>query len=451
MDKETENKSDALAPTPASTEVKLKQRRLFWVLLGSILSLLLLLLIHWLTQETAPQGEAVSQTAPIYDVARTLEDKSYWMYKAEQLLKEQTKTFDALQKKLQTLESKWQDEVKAKENQALDAKQFKALSKRIEQLESQKLEPQTVVENKTEELPLNASQQWTTPAQPKFSNQGSPLKASELSPISPIKLGRFPSHTIFSERFNLSSKPEGLQSKLPHTSHYIPAGSFARAVLLNGVDVSVGVVSQQNPQPVLLRVTDRGNLPNHAVGDMKDCRLIGAATGEYSSERALIRVEKLSCVQKDNSVIETDVAGFVVGLDGKAGLRGPMITRDGELLSQGFISGLFSGLGKAVSSSMGTSTLTPFGSVNTVQGKELITKAGSEGVSSAFDILAKYAVQRLEQLQPIIQICAERSVDVVFHTGSQFGEKKERSKEKISKVSDSKFDDFEAIIKGGSQ
>jgi hypothetical protein len=46
--------------------------------------------------------------------------------------------------------------------------------------------------------------------------------------------------------------------------------------------------------------------------------------------------------------------------------------------------------------------------------------------------MARYNIQRAEQYQPVIQISAGRVVNVVFHSGSKFGEKKTRKKEEVN-------------------
>lgn len=438
MDKEIEHTETVV---PSETESKTKQRKLFLALVGSIVVLLMILIINWATKSSTPAVESVSKTAPVYDVSRQMADKSYWMYKSEQVLKNQTKTQENLQKQVEALETKLSEPPKKTDLNSLE-EQDKLINAIIERLEQRKLSSsQTDLQTDTHTTP---QQQWTKPMDTHFRGQGANVKDNHTSGMSSSMTNNTSRKRIFSEKLMLAPKPIDPKSQMPHIDHYIPVGTFARAVLLNGVDVSVGLSAQQNPQPILLRLVDKGNLPNGAVGDMKDCRIIGAAHGDYSSERALVRIEKLSCVQKDNSVIETDVGGFVVGTDGKAGIRGPMITRDGELLAQGFISGLFSGLGKAASSATGTSSVTPFGTVNTLKGKEVLMKAGSEGTGSAFELLSRYAIKRLEQLQPIIQISANREVDIVFHTGSKFGERKERAKEKRSQEpsQDIKIGDF---------
>ncbi len=442
MDKIIENsetKETQETIVPSSVESKTKQNKLFLVLVGSIVVLLMILILNWiLNSGNADIGsEPVSKIAPVYDVSRQLEDKNYWMYKSEQVLKNQTKTQENLQKKIEALESKLLEPVPKTESLSLEEQQ-KLIELVVKRLEDQKgITEKNLIKEEQQSLP---AQEWTKPMSTKFKNQGAFVHNNASNSDAALFRANNTVHKrLFSEKLMLAPKPIDPKTKVPHIDDYIPAGTFARAVLLNGVDVSVGLSAQQNPQPVLLRLIHKGNLPNGAVGDMKDCRIIAAAHGDYSSERALVRIEKLSCVQKDNSIIETDVGGFIVGTDGKAGIRGPMITRDGELLAQGFISGLFSGLGKAAGAATGTSSMTPFGSVHTLQGKDILMKAGSEGTGSAFELLSRYAIKRLEQLQPIIQISANREVDVVFHTGSKFGERKEPLPQKRLKESTEEF------------
>jgi conjugal transfer pilus assembly protein TraB len=257
----------------------------------------------------------------------------------------------------------------------------------------------------------NVSHNETQP----FSFDGVPSEHSNNGDIGK----QFQSSSIFSETFALASSDEKTS---PHHDSYIPAGSYAKAVLLSGVDVSVGVSSQTNPQPVLLRLVHPGSLPNHFVGKMRDCRIIAAASGELSSERAQFRLEKLSCIEPDGQVIETDVDGYISGEDGKNGMRGRLVIRDAELLKRGFLGGLLSGLGKATSQSFNTTSVSPLGSVSTVRGADIFKQAGAEGAGNAFELMAKYNIQRAEQYQPVIQISAGREVTVVFHSGRAFGE-----------------------------
>ena len=57
--------------------------------------------------------------------------------------------------------------------------------------------------------------------------------------------------------------------------------------------VSTSVNSVSQPVPVVIRLTDFGNLPEDFAVDIKECRLLASAYGDISSERAIIRAEEL--------------------------------------------------------------------------------------------------------------------------------------------------------------
>ena len=57
---------------------------------------------------------------------------------------------------------------------------------------------------------------------------------------------------------------------LKTVDNYIPAGSFAKAVLLSGVDAETGLNSSSDPEPVLIRIIDHGTLPRKFKSDLKD-------------------------------------------------------------------------------------------------------------------------------------------------------------------------------------
>jgi conjugal transfer pilus assembly protein TraB len=92
---------------------------------------------------------------------------------------------------------------------------------------------------------------------------------------------------------------------------YVPSGTFVRALLLGGIDAPTGGQAQEDPYPVLLEVTDFAKLPNSFEYDFRRCRVIGSGYGDISSERAIIRLEKMSCVTEDELVFETRIKGFV--------------------------------------------------------------------------------------------------------------------------------------------
>ncbi|MCD8542228.1 MAG: hypothetical protein LRY69_01955 [Gammaproteobacteria bacterium] len=201
------------------------------------------------------------------------------------------------------------------------------------------------------------------------------------------------------------------------TENFVPSGTFAKAVLLSGADASAAVNSQTNPDPMLFRIVDNGTLPNDATSHLKDCLLTSAVTGDISSERGKIRFERMSCTKEDGSVLEVPVEGYVAGADGKNGIRGIPVWREGALTERAFIAGTLSGFSDAVQSQYVTTSTSALGSTETVNDGDSVRYGVANGFSSASDRLAKYYIQRAEQYHPVIQIGPGVVVDVVFLKG----------------------------------
>lgn len=202
---------------------------------------------------------------------------------------------------------------------------------------------------------------------------------------------------------------------------YIPSGSFMRAVLLGGLDAPTGGQAQNNPWPVLLRVQDNAWLPNRFRAKVKECFLLGSGYGDISSERAYLRLESLSCVLNNGEVVDTNAKGYVVGEDGKAGMRGRLVSKQGQVLANALLAGVASGIGQAFQQSATTYSTSALGTVGTVEeGKQFQAGIGA-GVGKALDRLAQYYINLAEKMFPIIEVDAGRVVDVVLTRGMTLG------------------------------
>jgi conjugal transfer pilus assembly protein TraB len=216
-----------------------------------------------------------------------------------------------------------------------------------------------------------------------------------------------------------ASKDKPVKSDQPRTpGTYLPSGSFVRAVLLAGLNAPTGGQAQSNPHPVLLRLVDHAQLPNQFRLKAKDCLIVGSGYGDLSSERAYIRTESLSCVSPTGEALDLPIKGYVAGEDGKAGVMGRLITKQGQVLANALIAGIGSGLGQAFQQSASTTSISPLGSTSSVkQGEEF--KAGiSSGVGKAMDRLAQYYIALAEKLYPVVEVDAGRMVDVVITKGA---------------------------------
>ena len=209
-------------------------------------------------------------------------------------------------------------------------------------------------------------------------------------------------------------------------SLWLPAGSHAEAVVIAGVDASAGVASQGDPRPVLLRITspawtaaEGGTAQSVAV---EGCTATAAAYADLSSEKVYARLKTLTCAGPEpGTVVETEVAGFVAG-GGKAGVRGPVVSREGDLVEKAFFAGLFSGVGQGVAGAFAPQALATGSNSAAVAntGLDDIGRAGlGAGASSAGRRVSDYLIRRAEQYQPVIQLQAGTAVTVVFLEGAR--------------------------------
>jgi len=203
---------------------------------------------------------------------------------------------------------------------------------------------------------------------------------------------------------------------------FIPAGSFVRVAMLNGVDAPTGGQAQSNPLPIALHVLDIANLANKYRLDIKDCRFIAAAWGDLSSERTMARTDTLTCIIS-NETIEMPVKGQVIGEDGKAGIRGRLVTKQGQLLADALLAGLASGIGKAFQQSATTTNTSVLGTSSTIQPGDVGRAAIGSGVGNAGTALEQYYLKAADKLFPVIETDGGRVVEVLVTKGAVYAGK----------------------------
>ena len=194
-------------------------------------------------------------------------------------------------------------------------------------------------------------------------------------------------------------------------------GSFARARLLNGVEAPTGGQANGNPVPMLLEIKDPAFLPNRYRSDIKRCMVTANATGDLSSERVLVRLDRMSCITNSRGAIDVRVTGYVTGEDGKTGLKARVGTRSGQAIANALLVGTLSGLGEAVSLAAQDSTTNFAGTVtNSVNNP---WRAGlGDGMKDAMDRVADYYLKLADKIFPVLEVDAGRDVDIVITQSS---------------------------------
>jgi conjugal transfer pilus assembly protein TraB len=200
---------------------------------------------------------------------------------------------------------------------------------------------------------------------------------------------------------------------------YLPVG-FVRARLLGGMDAPTNGQAQNEPLPVILELLDEATLPNGFRANVKKCMVIGAAWGDLSSERAYIRAESLNCIRHDGSTLEVRAKGSVYGEDGKLGVRGRLVSKQGQILANALLAGAIGGIGQGIQYRATTTSVSPLaGAVTTTNPNQGFEAGFGNGVGRALDRLANYYITLAEKTFPVIEVDSERVVDVAFTKGME--------------------------------
>ena len=200
------------------------------------------------------------------------------------------------------------------------------------------------------------------------------------------------------------------------TRRYIAAGSFAPATLLTGVIAATGTGSTSVEMPVLMRLSEVTTLPNELAADLQGCFVTGQAAGDLSTERIQIRLDRLSCSAAPGAHLDLKVMGYVVGEDGKVGIRGRLVSRSGQAIASALSLGIMSGIGKALSLSSQETTTSALGTQTTSVTNAYKNGLG-QGMGQALDRLVDYYLKIANQIFPVLESHSGRRVQVVFSQG----------------------------------
>jgi hypothetical protein len=196
---------------------------------------------------------------------------------------------------------------------------------------------------------------------------------------------------------------------------YLPGGSMARSVLLTGVDAPVG----GKPFPVLLALNEAFASPNSYSVPLKGCFALGKAEGNASSERADIQIVRISCVLPDGKAFEQEITGYLVGEDGKQGISGKLVDKEGRKIAFAAVAGVGAGLAKAFGQQQVTNVVTDSGAITSTVTGDALTFGLASGAQGAATEMQRYFQKQAERLFPVVEIDAGKNVTMVMLSGTK--------------------------------
>ena len=155
-------------------------------------------------------------------------------------------------------------------------------------------------------------------------------------------------------------------------------------------------------------------MPNNKEYSADGCFVVGEIWGDISSERGIVRTKSISCVLKNGKHVDMEFDGHV-SFQGKGGVRGKPVMRNGMIVGYAGAAGLLSGFGEGIKSAATPSV--GLGATADVGAGDVFKQGIGGGASKAADTLSQYWIKRAEQYHPVIDIGAGNLVTVVVQKG----------------------------------
>jgi conjugal transfer pilus assembly protein TraB len=308
------------------------------------------------------------------------------------------------------------------ENQLLDQR-MKYLEGLV--LETQKSSTEKEYENQALQKEVTALRESLREI--KTAQSEAPAETREYNPIQPLTQAEYPLREL--KEVVSATKNEKVKS----VDSCIPAGTTVKAILVSSVDVPCGLYTQSDPQPVKLQILDDGRLPHAVRVKLKGGIVIASAYGDLSSERVIIRTERLTQTRPSGDFVETELTGYITGHDGKYGVRGCLVDMSGKMVQNAAVSGFFSGVNQILQKTRDFTNISYNNpeQENVAAAGNVLKYGGLSGATNAFDRLTDYFIKQADRVSPVIQLSAGQPVDITITHGCDLGG---LNKDKVSEV-----------------
>lgn len=191
---------------------------------------------------------------------------------------------------------------------------------------------------------------------------------------------------------------------------FIGAGDSVRVKLLAGVNAA----TDGTPYPVIFKVVGDIHGPDGSALPIGEARLIAAAQGSLSDQRALFRLTTLNLRLPDGRRKVMDVDGWVVGEDGIRGMEGILIDPIGKAIAGSMMVGAIGGLGEGLSQTQTEVVVNDNGGINTAVTGDIGTFMAGKAATAGANQWSEIVADRVNRLVPHVQVYSGREATAVF-------------------------------------
>lgn len=248
------------------------------------------------------------------------------------------------------------------------------------------------------------------------------IKKEEVLDKSPILKQYFVQTLTNDIQVNDEVKEEKNVDEEKKDDTYNVAIGFGKGYMITGAYGPLFGSSPLGDVPVLIEAQKSILIPNDYSEDIDKCFLIGGGIGDPATNSVLIRLTDIQCIFNDKKKqIHGSITGWVLGKDGKPGVKGKLISKSGQYIWRMVMSGAVQGFASSSSSSATPIILNTTGTTNSGLGSILAGTAsgGATGMGKAFDKLSDFYLKMAEKTLPVIEVNGGQTVNIFLKGGEK--------------------------------
>lgn len=201
---------------------------------------------------------------------------------------------------------------------------------------------------------------------------------------------------------------------------FVPPLGFIKGTLLNGVDAIAG---GGRTTPALVRLSGAYRTAMNSTVNLDGCFAMVEFEGDISTERALGKPSRMTCILPNQGAVTYQINGYVVDQkDGVIGVPGTFYEGDPKRVAAAMLADFAAGVAAVIESNQSTTTTDAAGNATKAITGDQSRAEIAGGASKAIGSLRDYLMERANRILPFVRIDSTRDINLVFLSGIELEE-----------------------------
>lgn len=193
---------------------------------------------------------------------------------------------------------------------------------------------------------------------------------------------------------------------------FLPPLGFIKGTLLNGFDALVG-----GAVPSLVRLSGSYKTAMNSTVSLDGCIAFVEFEGQISTERAIGKPSRMTCVYPDAGAVTYSLSGYVVDAnDGIVGVPGIFYEGDASRIAAALLADFAAGTAEIVRENQFTEETSEGGTATNLTGSAVQAELAA-GVSGMMGSLRDYLEERSNRVIPFVRVDPTRDIHMVLLSG----------------------------------